>query len=182
MKLSLTTLLLFCLASRGDAGVWRKSSYSQGSVDQGSFVTGVKMGLAAVGNIFSGAVRLTGNVLPLRGLAGLLSDTGVPGGVWLRTFLTPEHMRRWDRRDQQPSYREDLLYMVGAALGEKECVRKLACRSGKRVSSVPGSSLVTLVLFGVASHVPEVLREPYTIMRDSILYSDDCDQYDCTPR
>ena len=47
---------------------------------------------------------------------------------------------------------------------------------------MPGSSLLTLLLSGLGGYVPEVAREPYIIMRDSLLYSDDCEQYDCTSR
>jgi len=134
-----------------------------------------------MGNVLGRTVRLTGNVLPLRGFASFLSDAGVPGGPWLKSVLTPSHLRRWNDH-RLSSYKDDLLYLVGAALGDKECARKLACRSGKRVGGVPGSSLLTLLMSGLGGYVPEVAREPYIIMRDSLLYSDDCEQYDCTPR
>jgi len=172
MKLMMLLSLLVCNSS---AGVWRSSP----PPTEPSMIAA---GLEGVTSIISGIIRLTGNVLPLRGFAGLMADAGVPGARWFRNVLTPSHLRGWERMERQPNFRDDLLFMVGAVLGEQECVRKLACRSGKRVSSIPGSSVVTMILAGASGYVPEFLRETYSILRDSVLYSDDCEQFFCRPR
>jgi len=173
MKLMMLLLSLFVCNS--SAGVWRSSP----PPTEPSMIAA---GLEGVTSIISGIIRLTGNVLPLRGFAGLMADAGVPGARWFRNVLTPSHLRGWERMERQPNFRDDLLFMVGAVLGEQECVRKLACRSGKRVSSIPGSSVVTMILAGASGYVPEFLRETYSILRDSVLYSDDCEQFFCRPR
>jgi len=53
---------------------------------------------------------------------------------------------------------------------------KLACLSGRRLSAVKGASAVTMILATVAGVMPEGLQEPYQALKNSIMYTDDCQQ------
>ena len=78
-----------------------------------------------------------------------------------------------------PSYREEVSSIMGSMFGEKQCLMKLACLSGKRLSAVKGASALTMVLSTVAGVMPEALHDPYWALRNSIMYTDDCQQYLC---
>jgi len=68
---------------------------------------------------------------------------------------------------------------MGAMYGEKQCMLKLACLSGKRLSTIRGASALTMFLSTVAGEMPDGLQDPYTALRNSIMYTDDCSQYAC---
>ena len=161
-----------------------------------------------------------GNYLPLRGVASVASDLGVPGGDFILEALTPmpsqpsaqptgsifaptqtteprqgnsgpsinPRFAAWDRADTvedqeatvpPPSYREEVSSIMGTMFGEKQCLMKLACLSGKRLSAVKGASALTMVLSTVAGVMPESMQDPYQALRNSIMYTDDCQQYQC---
>jgi hypothetical protein len=50
---------------------------------------------------------------------------------------------------------------MGTMFGEKQCLMKLACLSGKRLSAVKGASAVTMILSTVAGVMPDALHDPY---------------------
>ena len=79
-----------------------------------------------------------------------------------------------------PSYREEVSSIMGTMFGEKQCLMKLACLSGKRLSAVKGASALTMVLSTVAGVMPEALQDPYQALRNSIMYTDDCQQSQCS--
>jgi hypothetical protein len=78
-----------------------------------------------------------------------------------------------------PSFREEVSSLMGSVYGEKECVKKLACLSGKRLSNIRGSWAITVGLTSVAGMMPESLQDPYNALKNSIMYTDDCSQYQC---
>mgnify|MGYP006954622220 CR=1 FL=1 len=63
--------------------------------------------------------------------------------------------------------------------GEFECRLKLACLAGKRLNSISGLSSLALLVSVAANRLPETLQAPYAALRDSLMYSDDCQQYIC---
>merc|ERR1712029_451342 len=70
--------------------------------------------------------------------------------------------------------------IVGAAHGERGCLLKFACLSGKRLSALSGASAAAILLAVATDLMPEGVREPYTAMKNSVMYSDDCSQYTCS--
>ena len=78
-----------------------------------------------------------------------------------------------------PSYREEVSSLMGTMFGERQCLMKLACLSGRRLSAVRGASAVTMILSTVAGVMPESLQEPYQALKNSIMYTDECQQYQC---
>ena len=162
-----------------------------------------------------------GNYLPLRGVASVAADLGVPGGDFILEALTPmpsqpsaqssasiyaptqtseprqgtsaaainPRFSAWARSDTvedqeptpppPPSYREEVSSIMGTMFGEKQCLMKLACLSGKHLSAVKGASALTMVLSTVAGVMPESMQDPYHALKNSIMYTDDCQQYQC---
>lgn len=151
-----------------------------------------------------------GNYVPIRGVASVAADLGIPGGEYVLEALTPTsksapskaaapesrqpssinpRFAAWARADTvehddqppptPPSYREELSSVMGTVFGERQCLMKLACLSGRRLSAVKGASAVTMILATVANVMPEVLQEPYQALKNSIMYTDDCQQYEC---
>ena len=126
------------------------------------------------------SLRLTGNYLPLRGVAGLATDLGVPGSYWLRDTLD------W-REDIELDMKEELLFAAGAVMGVEDCAKKFSCRMGKRISGLPGLGSTTVFLSGalpyttidLTTYMPGYIRDQVMVLRDSVLYSDDCEQYKC---
>lgn len=95
--------------------------------------------------------------------------------AWARSDTAPDQ----ESPPTPPSYREEVSSLMGSMFGEKQCLMKLACLSGKRLSAVKGASALTMVLSTVAGVMPEALHDPYWALRNSIMYTDDCQQYLC---
>ena len=124
-------------------------------------------------------LRLTGSYLPLRGVAGVATGLGVPGSYWLKDTLD------W-REDIEPDIKEELLFAAGGFMGVEDCARKFSCRMGKRISGLPGLGSTSVFLsgalpytFDLASYLPEYIGEHVMVLRDSVLYSEDCEQFKC---
>ena len=125
------------------------------------------------------SLRLTGNYFPLRGLAGLATGLGVPGSGWLKDTLD------W-REDIEPAIKEEMLFAAGGLMGVEDCARKFSCRMGKRISGLPGLGSTSVFLsgalpytFDLTSYLPEYIGEHVLVLRDSVLYSEDCEQFVC---
>ena len=162
------------------------------------------------GDVFKFTLFKVGNYVPIRGVASVAADLGIPGGEYVLDALTPTssaaaskpaapearqpssinpRFSAWARSDtvehdepatnSPPSYREELSSVMGTVFGERQCLMKLACLSGRRLSAVKGASAVTMILATVANVMPEVLQEPYQALKNSIMYTDDCQQYEC---
>ena len=58
-------------------------------------------------------------------------------------------------------YLAELQSAIGAAHGDRECLLKLACLSGKRLSALSGASAVAILLASTTDFMPEAVREPY---------------------
>ena len=58
-------------------------------------------------------------------------------------------------------YLAELQSAMGAAHGDRECLLKLACLSGKRLSALSGASAVAILLASTTDFMPEAVREPY---------------------
>ena len=164
------------------------------------------------GDVFKFTLFKVGNYVPIRGVASVAADLGIPGGEYVLEALTPTsnsaaskaaapeprqpssinpRFSAWARSDTvehdepppppptPPSYREELSSVMGTVFGERQCLMKLACLSGRRLSAVKGASAVTMILATVANVMPEALQEPYQALKNSIMYTDDCQQYEC---
>jgi len=153
-------------------------------------------------NMAAGLFHAVGNFLPLRGIASLAADIGVPGAATLIQFLTPRtpsarrltsstEPRPLNHRSSQgrkpgsdgkgySPFRPEIQSIIGAAHGERGCMLKLACLSGKRLSSLSGASAVAIMMAAATNMMPHGIRDPYTAMKNSVMYSDDCSQYTCT--
>jgi hypothetical protein len=162
-----------------------------------------------MGSVMTGALHLIGSIVPLRGLATIAKDIGIPGADYAMDALTPVQSRprpisvakdRIDRRsdnfgydgpgpdtilddEEYTSYREEMSSVVGTMMGDKKCMKKLACLGGRRLASIDGGSSVALLASTASSLLPEgiqeTLRDPLSAMRDSIMYSNGCHQYEC---
>merc|ERR1712020_55437 len=77
------------------------------------------------------------------------------------------------------AFRPELHSFMDAAHGDRECMLKLACLSGKRLSSVSGASAVAIMMSTASNMLPKSIRGPYSALKNSVLYSDDCSQYIC---
>ncbi len=176
-----------------------------------------------LGQAATGLIHLVGTVIPLRGIASVAADLGIPWAEAALEVLTPRHtstttttsttakptrtrQSRIDRSDNIPllpdddddehhydsheqkrvdhggfsSYREEMSSAVGAVLGDKECWKKLACLSARRLEeNVNGGSVMALMAAPAQRLLPEGLQEPYLVFRDSILYSKNCNTYKC---
>lgn len=62
------------------------------------------------------------------------------------------------RERQSANY---ILFPVGAAMGEQDCLLRLACLSGKHAASVSGATTLTMLLSTAYSVMPEGMKEPY---------------------
>lgn len=135
------------------------------------------------------SVHYIGAIFPLRGVASFFADLGLPGAAGLMRLLTPDKPsersgKRISRVDSSSSfsssnYGEELHSLFGALHGEQECLEKLACLSGKHVSALSGATTLTLLLSIASGQMPESLQGPYLALRDAIMYTDHCEQYQC---
>ena len=151
-----------------------------------------------ISNAAAGLFQAVGSFLPLRGIASLAADIGIPGAATLLHFLTPRsalpriaassrpinHRSTLGRSNAQAPkgfspFRAEIQSIVGAAHGEQDCVLKLACLSGKRLSALSGASAMAIMLAVATDMMPHQLRDPYIAMKNSVMYSDDCSQYVC---
>jgi hypothetical protein len=148
-------------------------------------------------NFMRGALHLVGSFLPLRGLATIGKDLGFPYAEKVLAALTPTSFgaqfksasvsqRRSDTSNpntfddlKYTSMRDEMSAAVGALLGNPECQKRLACLSGRHLSHVNGASSLALLASSATTYLPENLKEPLSIIKDSILYTDNCDQYLC---
>merc|ERR1712142_1106102 len=81
---------------------------------------------------------------------------------------------------------EELLFAAGGFMGVDDCARKFSCRLGKRISGIPGLESTSIFLSGAlpytfdfSTYLPEYVGDHIMVLRDSMLYSDDCEQYKC---
>lgn len=147
-------------------------------------------------DFMTGALHLVGSILPLRGLATIGKDLGFPYADDILAMLTPNSgratthsqpsisQRRMDvaspqREESYTSMRDEMSSAIGALLGKGQCQKRLACLSGRHLSHVNGASSVALLVSTASSLLPEDFREPLSIIKDSIMYTDKCDQYVC---
>merc|ERR1719510_49611 len=160
-----------------------------------------KMTLAA-----SSILQTVGTYLPLRGVASFAADLGIPGASKILEILTPRtprlllteessmHSRPFNHRSRKgreqasqrrsstagySHFRPEINSLMGAAHGDRECMLRLACLSGKRLSSFSGASAVAILMSTATDMLPKAIREPYSALKNSVLYSDDCSQYIC---
>lgn len=77
------------------------------------------------------------------------------------------------------SFREEMSSAVGAAMGNDQCKKRLACLGGRHLAHINGASSIALLLSSAASYLPDHFKEPLSTLQDSIMYSHDCDQYVC---
>lgn len=161
-----------------------------------------------VSNVVTGALHLVGSIIPLRGMATVAKDMGWPFADFVLEALTPTkstgHLatalhstisdtggKSQRRSDQTPvpeqpregqfyvSFREEMSSAVGAAMGNDQCKKRLACLGGRHLAHINGASSIALLLSSAASYLPDNFKEPLSTLQDSIMYSHDCDQYAC---
>lgn len=142
-----------------------------------------------------GALHLVGSFLPLRGMATIGKDLGIPYADTVLTVLTPSSstaailptrtsQRRSDTFKNQEeevyiSMRDEMSSAVGALLGKGHCQKRLACLSGRHLSHINGAASIALLMSTATNFLPDDFREPLSIVKDSIMYSDDCEQFVC---
>lgn len=161
-------------------------------------------------SIGAGMLQSMGSVLPLKGIASFAADLGIPGAAAMMEILTPKtprdiisnrsfsatgafNHRSKQGRERAPSasqrrsstggyssFRPELHSFMGSAHGDRECMLKLACLAGKRLSSVSGASAVAIMMSTASNMLPKSIRGPYSALKNSVLYSDDCSQYICS--
>ena len=68
---------------------------------------------------------------------------------------------------------------VGALLGNENCKKRLACLSGRHLSHIDGASSIALLVTSAKFYLPDDMKDHLTAIHNSIMYSDDCDQYLC---
>lgn len=157
-------------------------------------------------SIGSYALHSMGSILPLRGFASFAADLGIPGAATMLDILTPKiprhinersssamgfnHRSRQGRQEAVKSqrrsstighspFRPEIHSLMGVAHGDRECMLKLACLSGKRLSSLSGASAIAILMSTATNMLPKSMREPYNALKNSVMYSDDCSQYVC---
>lgn len=159
-------------------------------------------------SIASNVLHTVGTFLPLRGLASFAADLGIPGAATIMEILTPKtprlllnkssvssqafHHRSNKGREQASRssqrrsssvgyshFRPEIHSLMGAAHGDRECMLKFACLSGKRLSSFSGASAVAILMSTATDILPNSIREPYNALKNSVMYSNDCSQYIC---
>ena len=141
--------------------------------------------VSGISDSFSDALHFVGSLIPLRGIASLGVDLGFPGAEAVLDLLTPRDRSDDRTRDNSSGrghsdYREEVSSLVGAAMGEQECLLRLACLSGKHLNQISrGAPTVALMLSAASGYLPEPVQSPYSALRDSLMYSDDCSKYKC---
>ena len=197
-KSFICVFLILCLANRslGGALVPRFHDTSQNNLFEKFW--------DKMGNLVTGSLHLVGSILPLRGLATIAKDLGIPYAETVLAALTPTKksfnrffspktttsvatsQRRSDTADIQDNagdkyvtLRDEMSSAVGALLGKSDCQKRLACLGGRHLSHVNGASSLALFASSASSFLPEEFREPLSIIKDSIMYSDNCEQYEC---
>jgi len=81
------------------------------------------------------------------------------------------------RDDGQENIKKGITTLVGAALGEQECVQRSACLAGEYASQLPGKDVLFLVLDRFA---PESWLSTISTFKQSATYIEDCQRYICT--
>ena len=152
-------------------------------------------------SMMSEAVHLIGRMVPLRGVASVAADLGVPGAKTILGILDNTNNNNFsDRIDDDvneghefkktkksesglvmvPTYREEVKSLVGAIHGEQRCLEKLACLTGKRLYGVNGAASITVLMaVAAADYLPDKVKEGYEAFKDAQLYSGSCDDYLC---
>ncbi len=132
------------------------------------------------------AVQLIGRVVPLRGLASVAADIGLPGAKFLlgvlddRDDVLLENRVDLNVEDNDSPLKEEMSSLVGAYHGQQRCMERLACLAGKRLLGVNGAASSTVVVAAaVSSYVPDRMRAGYEAFKDAQLYSGRCDVYKC---
>lgn len=77
-------------------------------------------------------------------------------------------------------FKAEIQSIVGAVHGHRDCLLKLACLTGKRLSALSGASAATIMLSTATDVMPEAMKGPFSALRNSVMYSDDCSQYVCS--
>jgi len=77
--------------------------------------------------------------------------------------------------DHTPVYQEEVRATVGAVLGQKGCIHKIACVSGSYLKGIKGKQLIFAFL---ESFSPDYMRETVKIAKRSANFNDKCD-YKC---
>lgn len=194
MKLANTFVLLLLVVGLAESGSLVKRDTS----------TSFDKLWAHLSNFMTETLHLIGSMVPLRGLATMAKDMGVPFAAHALTALTPktnsfpnpnrssqEHgQQRSQRRSDTISHddlnqghyqsmREEMSAAVGALMGKEDCIKKLACLSGRHLSHVKGASSMALLVTSAQSYLPESFHSHLNTLHSSIMYSEDCDQYKC---
>ena len=132
-------------------------------------------------NFLTGALHLVGSVFPLRGMATVAKDMGLPYAEALQQALTPDSTptSSQDDNDQILSFRDELSSAIGTLIGKSQCNKRLACLSGRHLSHINGASSIALMVSSASHLLPDNFREPLSTLKDSIMYSDNCEQYQC---
>eukprot|EP00094_Tigriopus_californicus_P009033 TCALIF_08707-PA protein Name:"Protein of unknown function" AED:0.32 eAED:0.35 QI:0/-1/0/1/-1/1/1/0/205 len=147
----------------------------------------------SLGQSLSAALHFVGSIVPLRGMASFAADIGLPGAQSLKELLTPRHAHSLDqleidRADERyfestprsyTPYKAEMSSLVGAILGEDQCLLKLACLSGKHVNSLSGATTLTMVLSAASGYLPNSVQTPYLALKESVMYTTNCHQYSC---
>ena len=148
-----------------------------------------------VNDMMSEALHLVGSFLPLRGLATIAKDIGMPYADSILAALTPvksqglhpivatrKSQRRSSDSHQLPNYyslREEMTSALGTFLGKGQCEKRLACLGGRHLSHFNGASSIALMISTASNFLPPDLQDPLSTLKDSIMYSEDCQQYEC---
>ena len=143
-----------------------------------------------VNDMMSEALHMVGSFLPLRGLATIAKDLGIPYADSILTALTPVRPQddhpivsttKSERRSSSTFYslREEMSSAVGTLLGKGQCQKRLACLGGRHLSHVNGASSIALMVSTASKFLPHDLQDPLSTLKDSIMYSEDCQQYEC---
>ena len=147
-------------------------------------------------SMMSEAVHLIGRMVPLRGVASVAADLGLPGAKAILGILDNNNnnnnlMEFSDRIDAEveanegveaevTSYKEEVKSLVGAMHGEQRCLEKLACLAGKRLYGVNGAASVTVLMaVAAADYLPDNVKSGYEAFKDAQLYSGSCEDYPC---
>ena len=142
-----------------------------------------------VNAMMSEALHLVGSFLPLRGMATVAKDLGIPYADSILTALTPVKSQpdhhpivataKSQRRSDFNSLREEMSSAVGTLLGKGQCQKRLACLGGRHLSHVNGASSIALMISTASNFLPSDFQEPLSTLKDAIMYSEDCLQYEC---
>ena len=142
-----------------------------------------------VNDLMSDALQMIGSFLPLRGLASIAKDLGIPYASSLlaaltpikasvvHPIMTPRSQRRLDTT--YLSLRDEMSSAVGTFLGKGQCHKRLACLSGRHLSHINGASSIALMVSTASNFLPEEFQDSFSTLKDSIMYSEDCELYEC---